>query len=253
MKSDRFYIEYTVYVTLCVTSRSSLGSAEVAAWGVLGIIWEELEYFVTAIAEGCEVRVARMIGKSDFKTAKLVTYKAIWLCFIWGVIVSIFFYVLEDDIPRLITSDPLMQKLVSFNLPMISLANIVSGIAVMAEHALWCQNRGMISTIITTGTSGLVTLPLAGLSSYVLHFNLIGQTAAVAIGAAAFAALSMYTIISSDWEQVSKDVIALHASGDYFIESSSSSESSSSESSSSESSEDEDVSNEDESLCKERG
>lgn len=190
----------------------SLGSAEVAAWGVLGIIWEELESIVMAISEGCEARVAVMIGKGDAKTAKLVTYKAIWICFLWGIYVSIIFYIFGDEIPRLITSDPILQDIVSFNLPMISLANMVSGIAIMGEHVLWCQNRAMLSTSIASGTSGLITLPLAGLSSYILHYNLIWQTAAVTLGAAAFAALSMHVIISSDWKQISKDVIAFHAS-----------------------------------------
>lgn len=181
---------------------------------MLGVIWEELEYIVNAISEGCEVRVAITLGKGDAKTAKLITYKAIWISLVWGILVSIIFRLYEAEIPRLITNDPLLQEMVSFNLPMISLANIVSGIAIMAEHVLWCQNRAQLSTIIASGTSGLVILPLAGISSCLFHFNLIGQTAAVAIGASAFAALSMYSIVSSDWNQISKNVMAIHADED---------------------------------------
>ena len=190
---------------------SSLGSAEVAAWGVLGVIWEELEYIVSAISEGCEVRLALTLGKGDAKTAKLITYKAIWISLVWGILVSVVFRLYEDAIPRLITNDPLLQEMVSFNLPMISLANIVSSIAIMAEHVLWCQNRARLSTIIASGTSGLITLPLAGISSCLFHFNLIGQTAAVAIGASAFAAWAMYSTVSSDWNQITEDVMAIHA------------------------------------------
>lgn len=210
---------------ILVLFASALGPAELAAWGILGVIWEELEYIVSAIADGCEVRVAATLGKGDIKTAKLVTYKAIWICFGWGVFVSIIFRLFEDQIPRLITTDPLLQEIVTFNLPMISLANLVSGIAIMAGHALWCQNRATLETVITTGTSTLITIPLAAISSYLFHFNLIGQTAAVAIGAAVFAAWAMYAIVSSDWEQISKNVIALHASEDSDSESDSESES----------------------------
>jgi Na+-driven multidrug efflux pump len=201
-------------LSLVSTPHSFLGAAEVAAWGVLGVIWESLEEIVNAISEGCEVRVANTLGKGDAKTAKLITYKAIWISLIWGVLVSIVFLLFEDEIPRLITTDPVLREMVSFNLPMISLANIVSGIAIMAEHVLWCQNRAKLATIIASATSLLVTLPLAGLSSFVFDFNLIGQTAGVAIGAAAFAASSMHAVISSDWKQISEDVMAIHADED---------------------------------------
>ena len=63
-------------VFVCLHFISSLGSAEVAAWGVLGIIWEELEYIVSAISDGCEVRVALTLGKGDVKAAKLIALKA---------------------------------------------------------------------------------------------------------------------------------------------------------------------------------
>jgi len=195
---------------ILVLFASVLGPAEVAAWGVLGMIWNELDHIVMAISYGCEVRVAITLGKGDVKTAKMITYKAIWICCVWGIFVSVVFRLFEDQIPRLITTDPFVQEMVSFNLPMISLANIVSGIAIMAEHVLWCQNRAPLSTTIASGTSGLVTLPLAGFSSYIYHFNLIGQTAAVAIGAAAFAAMSMYAVVSSDWKQISENVLSIH-------------------------------------------
>ena len=193
---------------------SSLGPAEVAAWGVLGVIWEELEHIVTAIAEGCEVRVAITLGSGDIKNAKLISYKAIWICFAWGLLVSIVFFLFEDSISTFITKDPLLQEMVAYNLPMISLVNIISGIGIMAEHILWSQNRAPLSTVIAAGTSFLVTLPLAALSSCLFNFNLIGQTASVAIGALVCSALSMYFIISSDWKSISEDVVSLHISDD---------------------------------------
>ena len=192
---------------------SSLGPAEVAAWGLLGIIWEELEFIVTAVAEGCEVRVAISLGTGDVKTAKLIAYKALWISFVWGLLVSILFLLFQEEIPKLITTDPFLQQMVSYNLPMISLANLVSGIAIMGEHILWCQNRSPLSTAIASGTSAFVTLPLAALSTYMFHFDLIGQTAAVVIGCSAFAAMVLYTVVASDWKQISKDVVSLHRDG----------------------------------------
>jgi len=192
----------------------SLGLAEVVAWAILGEIWGSLEYIVTAIAEGCEVRVASALGSGDVDNAKLLTYKAIWICFVWGVVVSVVFFLLEDEIPKWITTYPLLQEMISYSLPIIILANLVSGIAIMAEHILWCQNRAPLSTTICSFTSCLVTLPLAGFSSYLFRFNLIGQVTSVAIGASAFAALSMCFVVSSDWEKISDDVMSLHISKD---------------------------------------
>ena len=193
---------------------SSLGSAELAAWGVLGILWEELEGFVSAISDGCEVRVALTLGKGDANSAKLIAYKALWISLVWGIFVSVIFVFFQDEIPALITKDPLLQEMVSYNLPSIALANLVSGVAIMADHILYCQNRAGLATAIASGTSILITLPLAGLSSWYFRFNLIGQTTAVAIGAAAFAAIALFAVVSSDWNQIAEAIRSLHAESD---------------------------------------
>lgn len=184
----------------------------------MGIIWEELELIVSAISEGCEIRVGQTLGSGDFKTAKLVAYKAIWICSVWGILVSIVFVLFDDQIPKLLTKDPLLQEMVTYNLPMIALANVVSGIAVMAEHVLWSQNRAVPATKIAIWTSLGITLPLAAISSCYFHFDLIGQTTGVAIGAAAFAALSLHVVVGSDWKQIAQDIHELHADDESKIE-----------------------------------
>ena len=187
-----------------------LGPAEVATWGLLGVIWEQLEYIVTAVAEGCEVRCTLSLGTGDVRTAKLIAYKSLWICFVWGAIVSATFAVFGAEIPKLLTADPVLQKMVSDNLPLISLANILSGIGVMAEHLLMGQNRVTLGAGIGCATTAFVALPLGALSSIVYNYDLKGLCFAVTIGGAAFAALAMFSLISSDWKKITEDIMSLH-------------------------------------------
>jgi len=189
---------------------STLGPAEVAAWGLLGVIWEQLEYIVTAVANGCEVRCTLSLGTGDIQTAKLIAYRSLWVCFVWGAIVSAIFGVFGAEIPKFLTSDPVLQKMVSDNLPLISLANLLSGVAIMAEHLLWGQNRVTLGAGIGCLTTAFVALPLGALSSIVYNYDLKGMTASVTIGGSAFAALSMFSLISSDWKKITEDIMSLH-------------------------------------------
>jgi hypothetical protein len=100
--------------------------------------------------------------------------------------------------------------MVSDNLPLISAANLVAGIAIMAEHVLWGQNRVAMGTGIGCLATVFVTLPLGALSSMVFNFDLRGQTTAITIGCAAFGAMAMFALICSDWEKIAEDVISLH-------------------------------------------
>ncbi|MGK3752651.1 MAG: hypothetical protein ACI8RD_004955 [Bacillariaceae sp.] len=158
----------------------------------------------------------------------MVAYKSLWICFVWGGVVTTIFVTFDTDIPKLFTNDPVLQKMVSDNLPLISAANLVSGIAIMAEHVLWGQNRVALGTGIGCLATAFVTLPLGALSSMVLNFDLRGQTTAITIGCAAFGAMAMFALICSDWEKIAEDVISLHGNDSSCSDSSSGSDSSSS-------------------------
>jgi hypothetical protein len=80
----------------------------------------------------------------------------------------------------------------------------------MAEHVLWGQNRVAMGTGIGCLVTVFVTLPLGALSSMVFNFDLRGQTTAITIGCAAFGAMAMFALVSSDWEKIAEDVISLH-------------------------------------------
>ena len=94
---------FRVYAKYDANLNSKLGSAEVAAWGLLGIIWEELDYVINAIAEGCVIRCAISLGAGRVHTAKYVAYKSLWICFIWGMAVTVILVVFANEIPALLT------------------------------------------------------------------------------------------------------------------------------------------------------
>ena len=143
-------------------------------------------------------------------TAKLAAYKGLWICFFWGVLVTTVFLIFADDIPGLLTKNPVLHQMVAKNIPVISVANMISGIGIMADQILDVQNRAVLATKIGLVVFLFVTLPLGALSSLVLDLNLEGLTASISIGAAAASALSLYATINSNWERISQDVLSIH-------------------------------------------
>eukprot|EP00536_Pseudo-nitzschia_multiseries_P014004 jgi/Psemu1/291187/fgenesh1_pg.644_\ len=198
---------------------SVLGPAEVAAWGLLGVIWEELEEIVTAIAEGCVIRCTVCLGLGDVPTAKLVAYKSLWICFVWGVAVTTVFVLFANEIPGLLTNDEVLQAMVAKNIPMMSVANTLSGLGIMADQILSAQNRVVLQTQLGVAATIFVTLPLGAISSLVFRLDLEGLTGAISIGFAVFSAMAMHAVILSDWKAISAGVLSIHG---YSVPSSSS-------------------------------
>jgi len=193
---------------------SKLGSAEVAAWGLLGIIWEELDYVINAIAEGCVIRCAISLGAGRVHTAKYVAYKSLWICFIWGMAVTVILVVFANEIPALLTPSPVLQAMVAKSLPVMAVANAFCGVGIMVDHILSVQNRAGAATKLGLAASLLITLPLGAISSIVFDLNLIGLASSISIGSAAFSAAATYLMIRSDWKGISDDIIGIHGYDD---------------------------------------
>jgi len=189
---------------------SWLGPAEVAAWGLLGTIWDANELIIEAVSEACEVRCAMFLGTGQVKQAKFLAYKSYWIGFVSAAIISLFLFLFIDVLPTWLTRDELLRQMIEDLIPMICIANFASGMMIVSETMLYAQNRYKLATAIACCVTMFVTLPLAALSSIVYHINLEGQTAAVVVGISLTGALTMYTVVKSDWKSLSDAIISSH-------------------------------------------
>lgn len=187
---------------------SFLGPAEVAAWGILGIVWTAIGGLTEAIANTAEVRCAFLLGSGQPDKAKLSAYKSIFL----GVFLSLFLsssvLIAGENLPTWFTNDPALQHIITDLIPLFALGNIALTVGTISWTLLGSQGRYRLSTSVAFVASWFVTLPLAAIFSFILRVNLQGQIAAVVIGYLVSGTVNAYFLFRSEWGEVCTAVLA---------------------------------------------
>jgi multidrug resistance protein, MATE family len=193
---------------------SVLGPAEVAAWGILGVLWDAVEQLTEAVADASEVRCAFLLGSGQPFKAKRSAYKSIFL----GVFLSLFLtsivFMMGDNIATLFTNDPALQHIIKDLIPLFGIGNMTLTVGTMCWTLLGSQGRYRLATFVAFIASWFVTLPLAALFTFHLRINLQGQTAAVVIGFMVSGTINAYFLFRSDWEALSRSVQKANESGE---------------------------------------
>lgn len=184
-----------------------LGPAEVAAWGILGTIWEAFEFITEAIGDAAEVRCSYLLGAGEPGRAKMSAYKGLLLGFFLSSFITSLVFIAGQSLPVWITNDPALQHIIADLVPLFGLGNMSLTIGQMCWTILGSQGRYKLATVNAFIGTCFVTLPLAALFSIGLNINLEGQTAAVVIGYTISGAINSYFIFTSDWEDLSKTLI----------------------------------------------
>ncbi len=228
----------------CLKNFSFLGTAEVAAWGILGALWEALEVVTTAIGNAAEVRVSYLLGAGRPREALLSAYKSLYLGMFATLMITSCLFIAGDQIPTWMTTDKTLQHMISDLMPLFGIGNISMAIGSMSWTLVGAQGRYRLSTAVGFTGSWLVTIPLSAIFSIVLKFDLQGQTAAIVFGYMVSGTITSFILMQSNWEKLSKKVIAYNAEHG-IVESGSEDESSSEEESGSSSDDDDDDDDED--------
>jgi Na+-driven multidrug efflux pump len=200
--------------TILALFAGALGPAEVAAWSLLGTLWASLESFTSAIADAAEVRVALLLGSGRPDEAKLSAYKSIFIAFMFATVATSILFLLSDEIPRWLTSDDVLQSIISELIPLIAVGNVILTTSTMSWTIIGAQNRYQLAAALGIAGSWLVTLPLSALLTLKWRIDLQGQTAAVVIGYSVSGFVTIVLLLSSDWRKISSDVVMYNAAHD---------------------------------------
>ena len=192
-----------------------MGPAEVAAWSILGTLWDVFEDITESIADASEVRVGVLLGNGKPGMAKKSAHKSIFIGFVFALVSTSCLFIAGDSLSSWLTVDPTLQMLINELIPLFGLGNIVLTMGTMAWTIVGAQGRYRLSTAIGVAGSWLITLPLAAVFTIALKFNLQGQTAAVVIGYMVSGTVTNVVLLQSDWEALSKKVIELNKEEDY--------------------------------------
>ena len=185
----------------------AMGPAEVAAWGLLGYIWEAIEEVSLALADAAEVQVGKMLGSGQPFRARSIANKALYVGVLISLIFSIPVIALKDILPRFFTKDETLQRMLSELLPFIGIGNMALMFGSMCWTILGAQGRYALATTMSFLGSWFVTIPLCAVFTFVLDFNLESITGAVVIGYAFSGAINASFLLRSNWKKLSSNVI----------------------------------------------
>lgn len=179
----------------------------VAAFGLLGEIWDASNELFDGISDAAEVRCAYLLGGGEPDRARLSAYKSIMVITFAALFLTSLIYIAGDDLPTWLTNDPALQHILRGLLPLFGIGNFVMGLDTMGWTLLGSQGRYRLATIIVCLVSWTVTLPLAALFTVHFKVNLEGQMAAFIIGYLVTGIIHFYYVFCSDWYALSKTVM----------------------------------------------
>ena len=183
-----------------------LGPAEVAAWAILGSIWDVFYRVTAGIGDAAEVRVAYHLGDNCPSMAKVSAYKALIMGMVVASVVSIVYFTLQHDIPRWFTSDTTLQAMLSELVPFVGVGNLTMTFGMLCWSLIGAQGEYKLATWISFVSSWGVVMPLSALYVFVFRLDLQGLTSAVVIGNVSTGACLSYVLLSTDWDKVAQKI-----------------------------------------------
>jgi multidrug resistance protein, MATE family len=185
---------------------SALGPAEVAAWAILGSIWEVFYSATAGIGSAAALRVGLHFGANRPTMAKLSGYKALLMSMLVASIVSIVYFSLQDRIPQWFTVDPTLQAMLRELVPFVGVANLSMQFGMTSWSLIGAQGRYKLATWVSFISSWGVCMPMAAVFVYVFRIDLQGLTSAVAVGYVSTGAALSYVLLSTDWKKVAREI-----------------------------------------------
>ena len=182
------------------------GPAEFAIWGLVGEIWDFADDIVIAFSDASKVRCAHLLGSGLPEQAKYSAEKSLFMSVLVSIIMSISLGLLQSEIPRWLTNEVLLQRLLGDMIPMICLAVATLSFGSVCWSLLCAQGRSQVATAVTGFGSLAIALPLASLSNFCLNLNLQGLMSCLIIGYACSGFLNSILILTSNWPKISQKV-----------------------------------------------
>jgi multidrug resistance protein, MATE family len=190
---------------------SHLGPAEVAAWALLGSIWDIFYAVTGGIGDAAEIRLAYLLGDNNPRGAKVSAYKSLFLGMVLASLISILYFSLQGQIPAWFTSDTTLQHMLAELVPFVGVANLTMTFGMQCWSLIGAQGKYKLATWIKFVSSWGVAMPLAALYVYVFRLDLQGLTSAVCIGYLSTGSALSYLLLSTDWPEVAKKIHAQNA------------------------------------------
>jgi len=204
------FIAYGEWEILTVFS-AHLGPAEVSAWAYLGSVWDLFEVSTQGLGDAAEVRVGYHLGSGRPELAQKSSLQCLFWGTMIGTLVSSIFLCVGDDLPLILTKDPVLQHMIAEMLPLVAIGNISMTLGMVAWALVGAQGRYGLATRISTISSWIVTIPLACYFIYWKRYDLKSLAAAVVVGYSIMGTCMSYVLLRSDWKKLSDNIMERNA------------------------------------------
>lgn len=181
-----------------------LGPAEVAAWAVMGSIWDVLEASTEGTSEAAAVRVAYHLSASQPVMAKKVAHKALFWTVVGSLVLSSILLLSGRHLVVALTVDYTLQHLLNDLLGLMALANLSMAFAQVCWGLVGAQGRFNLATLVILVCRWLVTMPLSMIFIFAMNYDEVTLAGAVAAGYATSASTLACILFSSDWNDVAQ-------------------------------------------------
>lgn len=202
------------------------GPAEIAAWGILGSLWEVFESATEGLSEAACIRVAFHLGTGNAELAKQSAYKSLFLCVNLSVSITCILFICGDSVSGWYTQDSTLRQILDTMIPMIGVGNIFMVFGMVSWGLVGAQGRYRLATCISVFSSWFVTIPVALFFSIYCNFDLSGIVAAVIVGYSTSGMIQAYILLRSDWGHIAKTIQEYNTNEEISLSDDSSSESS---------------------------
>ncbi|KAG7375056.1 MATE efflux family protein [Nitzschia inconspicua] len=184
-----------------------IGSPAVAAWTLLGSIWNVFEYLPNGFTTAAELRVSRHLSQGNPGMAKVSAYKCLVYSISSTAVISIIFVSARNVIVGWYSDVEIIQEMLSDLILLVGIANVVMVVGVVAYSILCAQNRANIATGTYVVLSFATTLPLSLYLVYYKKYDLQSMVFALIVGYYLSSLVLLVFLFTSNWRRYSEAAV----------------------------------------------
>lgn len=179
-----------------------LGTAEVAAWALLGAFWDFFEALTEGIGEAAANQVTYLLSVGRVECAKKLSYGAIYMAVTQSVLVTSALYMSGQYLAVLFSCNPAIQHMMNNSIILIGLANVIMAFSQIAWSLIGAQGRFRLATFVIFFSRWMVTMPCALVCIYVFGFDLNAVSGSLVVGYATACCALTVIVLRSDWDRL---------------------------------------------------
>lgn len=197
----------TVQWELLTLFAAHMGSPEVAAWTLLGSIWNVFEYLPSGFTTAIDLRVSRYLSQGNPGMAKVSAYKSLLYSTVATALTSALFVSLRNKVVRWYSDEDVIRDMLSDLILLVGIANVVMVVGVVAYAILCAQGRTRSATLTYVVLSFVATFPLSFYFVYIQGYDLQSLIFALIVGYSASSLVLLVFLLTSNWKRYSETVV----------------------------------------------